>query len=131
LILSMDLLKENGSKRFWVYPCMGSDLGDLTGLSREEIKRRIQEIWPQRDSSFDARTLITFRDRIEVGDIIVAYKKDNIVAMIGEVVSNYYFDDKNRIGDPNGEIGYANQREVRWWEEPRNFSRTFLPETTK
>jgi len=103
--------------------------GDISDLTREEIMEISQKKHhrsPQKSLS-DASQLITFRDKINKGDIVIAYKRNNIVAMIGEIESDYYFDNKNKVGNPAGHVGYANQRKVRWWEKPRNFNRSYLP----
>jgi 5-methylcytosine-specific restriction endonuclease McrBC GTP-binding regulatory subunit McrB len=104
-------------------------LGDIRSLTKEEIMKISQKKWgtSRIESEKIAGQLITFRDKINEGDIIIAYRKNNIVAMIGEVEGDYYFDDKNKVGNPDGDIGYANQRKVKWWEAPRNFHRSRLP----
>jgi len=106
-----------------------TEFGVISGLTKEEIMEISQRKWgrtrPQ--SLADATQLIAFRDEIDKGDVIIAYRKNNIVAMIGEVESDYYFDDKNKVGNPEGDIGYANHRKVKWWEKPRNFHRSYLP----
>jgi 5-methylcytosine-specific restriction endonuclease McrBC GTP-binding regulatory subunit McrB len=106
-----------------------TEFGDITNLTKEQIMEISQKKWrrTETESLTDAVQLIRFRDEIQKGDIIIAYRKNNIVAMIGEVVGDYYFDDKNVVGDPDGEVGYANQRKVKWWKEPRNFDRSHLP----
>ena len=106
-----------------------TDIGDLSGLTKEEIMQKSQEKWERtpQESVSDARQLITFRDEIGQGDIVIAYRTNNIVAMIGEIEGDYFFDDKNKVGNRDGDVGYANQRRVRWWEKPRNFNRSYLP----
>ncbi len=106
-----------------------SDFGNLKGLSKEEIKEISQDIWERTpaESASDASQLLMFRDDVDIGDIVLAYRTNNIVAMIGEVIGKYQFDEENKVGDPNGDVGYANQKEVSWWEKPRNFNRTLLP----
>jgi len=106
-----------------------TEFGDISNLTKEQIMKISQKKWrrTETESLTDAVQLIRFRDEIQKGDLIIAYKKNNIVAMIGEVVGDYYFNDKNVVGDPDGEVGYANQRKVKWWKEPRNFDRSHLP----
>jgi hypothetical protein len=110
-----------------------TDFGDLTGKTKEEIQQISQTEWGRTDqqSLRDANQLVTFRDKIHKGDLVIAYRTKNVVAMIGEIEGDYYFDDKNRVGNPGGELRYANQRKVVWWEKPRNFNRSHLPSPLK
>jgi len=110
-----------------------TDFGDLKNLTKEQIMEISRKKWRRTpaESLKDATQLICFRDEIAKGDLIIAYRKRNTVAMIGEVESDYYFDDKNLVGNPRGEVGYANQRKVKWWKEPRNFNRSYLPSPLK
>lgn len=48
--------------------------------------------------------------------------------MIGEVEKEYHFNDDNTVGDPKGEIGYAHQITVNWWDSPKDFNRNKLPD---
>ena len=70
---------------------------------------------------------LRFRDEIEEGDVVLAYAGSNRIALVGKVVGPHRFNDKNIVGDEEGEIGYPNQRRVKWWDKPRNFDRSFLP----
>ncbi len=105
-------------------------VGDLTGKSREEIKSIAKKKWNanEREAAKDASQLSMFRDDVKKGDIVLAYKRNNKVALVGEVVSGYIFNDRNKVGKPNGEIRYPQQVKVNWWEKPRNFHRSLLPE---
>ncbi len=98
----------------------------IAGKSKDEI---IQQLSNEGVSNpeWGASQLLTFRDEIQVGDIIIAYAPPNRVALIGEVRSGYIFNNKNEVGDPKGEISYPNQRKVEWWKSPRNFHRNLLP----
>ena len=106
-----------------------TELGDISGLTKGKIIETSQKKWQRtsQQSLSDANQLVTFRDKIGKGDIVIAYRKKNIVAMIGEIESDYYFDDENRVGNVDGGVGYANQRKVGWWAKPRNFNRSKLP----
>jgi len=72
-------------------------------------------------------TFLRFRDEIEEGDVVFAYAGNNRIALLGEVIGECRFNDKNIVGDEKGEIGYPNQRKMKWWSSPRNFDRSFLP----
>ena len=106
-----------------------SEFGDLRGLSYDDIKKKSKKRWKrtERESASDASQLIAFRDGISIGDIVLAYKLNNVVALVGEIIGGYKFNVKNAVGNLKGEIGYANQRKVKWWERPRDFDRHFLP----
>jgi predicted Mrr-cat superfamily restriction endonuclease len=106
-----------------------SEFGDLRGRTYDDIKQISKKQWKrtERESASDASQLIAFRDGVNRGDIVFAYKLNNTVALVGEIVSGYKFNTRNDVGDPKGEIGYANQRKVKWWGTPRNFDRHFLP----
>ena len=104
-------------------------LGNLKKLTYNEIKQRSKKLWDrtEREAASDASQLIMFRDEVNVGDIVFAYKGSNKVALVGEVIGDYRFNRRNKVGDPKGKIGYPNQRKVKWWDSPRNFDRHFLP----
>lgn len=106
-----------------------SEFGDLTNLTYDDLKQKSKKKWKrtERESASDASQLIAFRDEVNIGDIVFAYKLNNIVALVGEIAGRYKFNTKNSVGNPKGEIYYANQRKVKWWDTPRNFDRHFLP----
>jgi hypothetical protein len=105
-----------------------SEFGDLRGLSYDDIKgkskKRLKRT--EQESASDASQLIAFRDGIGNGDVVLAYKLNNVVALVGEITGGYRFNAKNAVGDLKGGIGYANQRKVKWWDSPKNFDRHFL-----
>ncbi|MEM2175603.1 MAG: hypothetical protein QXI58_08310 [Candidatus Micrarchaeia archaeon] len=101
----------------------------IAGKNKDEIKQMLIDEGIK-NPDWGASQLITFRDEIKVGDIILAYKANNIIALVGEVIGEYEFNTKNKVGKPKqegGEIDYPNQRKVYWWEKPRNFHRNLLP----
>jgi hypothetical protein len=106
-----------------------SEFDNLRGLTYDDIKQKSKKRWKrtERESASDASQLIAFRDEVSSGDVVFAYKLNNIVALVGEIISGYRFNTKNSVGDLKGKIGYANQRKVKWWDSPRNFDRHFLP----
>ena len=103
-------------------------VGDISRKSRGEIKEILRREWKysERKSANAASQLLKFRDEVDEGDIVFAYKGDNKVALIGEVDSGYKFNDRNKLGNSRG-FGYPHQRKVKWWDNPRNFDRSFLP----
>src|SRR6266516_1982962 len=93
-----------------------SSLGDIGSKTRQEIKDLIQEKWrsSEQESSRMTWELLTFRDRVKIGDTVIAYVRDNTVALVGEVVRSYEFNNRNKVGDKGGPVGYAHQIGVRW-----------------
>lgn len=106
-----------------------SELGDLTGLTYDEIKEKSKKLWKRTESQSakDASQLVLFRDGIDVGDVVFAYVGGNKVALVGKIIGNYKFYTKNNTGNLTGKIAYANQRKVEWWNKPKNFNRSYLP----
>lgn len=80
------------------------ELGDLTGVSDEELDRRIQERCKENERS-KARRVQMLRD-IPVGSRIVANQGKDSISGIGTVIGEYYF-------DPNDEK-QPHKRKVRW-----------------
>jgi len=109
---------------------VGFDVGDPTGKSRDELKELFINEWGMSEGEAAAATasLLRFRDEIDIGDIVLAYKRHGIVALVGEIIGAHEYNVKNVIGDPEGEIRYPNQRKVKWRDQPRNFDRSYLPE---
>jgi predicted Mrr-cat superfamily restriction endonuclease len=104
----------------------------IANKTKDEIKQTIineEELNPE-EAERAALQLITFRDKIEIGDIVFAYKTDNIIALVGEVTGDYEFNTKNNVGKPEeeGGLNHQHQRNVRWWDKPRNFNRSYLPQ---
>jgi hypothetical protein len=78
--------------------------------------------------SLDAHAVIA-RDlfgEMKRGDLVLAYSTGNTIALVGEVTSGWFRNEKNEVG-AKGEFEYANQRRVKWWSEPRDFNRWELP----
>jgi len=104
--------------------------GSMAGKTSDEIKQILIEEEASDSPDWGASQLTMFRDEIEVGDIVIAYRTKNMVALLGEVIGEYEFNNKNKVGKPEqegGEIDYPNQRKMRWWDKPRNFRRDLLP----
>jgi len=99
----------------------------IAGKNREEIiLMLVKEGFD--NPEWGASQLIMFRDELEVGDVVIAYRTKNIVALIGDVIGEYEFNCENKVGRPDGEVDYPNQKRVNWWEKPRNFHRNLLPD---
>ena len=90
------------------------------------IKKSMRKRWPlntkgQIDSA--ASHFLKFRDKIEKGNLILAYEGKNIVSAIGTVIGECEFNNNNIIGNYDGMISYPNQRRVKWEIHPRFFTR--------
>ena len=110
---------------------IGFDIGDLTGKNKDEIKGLFMKKWrgiSEPQAARYAGDYLAFRDKINPGDIVLAYAKRNKVALVGEIAGGHEYNKKNAAGDPKGEIRYPNQRRVKWWAWPRNFDRSYLPD---
>lgn len=69
------------------------------------------------------------RDRfgeIKRGDLVLAYSTGNTIALVGDVTSGWFRNEKNEVG-AKGKFEYANQRRVKWWSKTRDFDRRQLP----
>jgi hypothetical protein len=69
--------------------------------------------------------------RIKKGDLILAYAMGNRIAYVGEIENGKYMQThENIVGldKKDGGFGYPNQYKVKWYEKPRDFSRTDLPD---
>jgi len=68
--------------------------------------------------------------KIKKGDLILAYAGDNRIAYIGEIKDGEYIHtNKNIVGrdKDDGGFGYRNQKRVKWFDQPYDFSRHDLP----
>ncbi|MBI2986558.1 MAG: DUF91 domain-containing protein [Deltaproteobacteria bacterium] len=70
--------------------------------------------------------------KIKIGDIVIAYCKENTIAAVGICIGEYEYNDKNSVGRPGepdgGQFNYPNQKRVKWFETPTYFPRNELPE---
>jgi len=104
-------------------------LEDISKLTEREIKEEAKKKFPDQKNA--GITICKFKNEIQKGDIIIAYKRRNTVAAVGEVVGDYYYDTKDELGSPD-KLGYPHKRKVKWWGKPRMFDRRLLsPELSK
>jgi len=99
---------------------------DYEGI--REYRLRTKRAGDRRTAAIDARAFITFRDEVQIGDLIFAYVGNNIVGLVGEVTGKARFYTENGVGSPDGKFYYPNQRLVDWWPEPQMFERYELPD---
>jgi len=110
---------------------IGFDLGrSFTGMSKDEMRNAFIEEWGASDQQavLWTATVMSFMQDIKIGDVVLAYMGDNIVAAVGDVIGEYEYNTQNKVGDPDGEVGYPQQRKVRWWPSPKYFNRSYLPD---
>lgn len=103
-------------------------------MTRDEIKQRLKSSYARyrgrngRNPYRAADELLDFRDKVRIGDVVFAYKKENTVGLVGEVVGGYRYKRSNSTGSEDG-LDYANQRLARWWGPPFvDFDRSHLDE---
>jgi hypothetical protein len=107
---------------------VGWPIGNVKNRDKDEIKKLLKKAgYKKNEINYPASTLLRFRDNIHIGDIVFLYMGHNKVALVGEIKGNYKFNDKNDVGNLKEKIKYPHQREVKWWDSPRNFDRELLP----
>lgn len=97
-----------------------SKVGDISNMSKEEIRSQLQKeyVFTGMSLSSNLASLLTIKERISTGDIIVTADGPNV--SIGEVISEYYFNEEAAAQD------YGHQRDVNW--KLKNISRDAIPE---
>lgn len=97
-----------------------SKIGDISELSKDEIKDKLEQEYGYSGMALSGNltSLLTLKDRIQTGDLIVTADGPNI--SIGEVKSDYYFD------EAAAEEDYGHQRKVQWIL--KNIDRNEIPD---
>ena len=85
-----------------------SKTGDISNFSKEEVRDRLAEQYHYTGMALSGNltSLITLKDRISTGDLVVT--ADGPLLSIGEVTSEYYFDEEAAKED------YGHQRKMKW-----------------
>ncbi len=87
------------------------DWSDERFAGRAEIARAMREVGLRNadatESSPAVRMTDDFRNKLEIGDILIVSKGNSLVRAIGEVTGAYEF-------HPRGTPGYSHRRAVRW-----------------
>ena len=102
---------------------LGWGIGDLTNVSSEEIKRRIEEKFPN-DNKYKigiiSSQIIKFRYNIKKGDYVLSYNTSSRKFLLGKITSDYYFSTElDKIGENYKD--YNDTRNVIWLGEvPRD-----------
>lgn len=144
----LELSKTMKTKRYWIYApgknaemwdefyeqgIMGigwDELGDLRKFnSKEEITLKLQELEKTTGSKCnDATANHEFKEVLSIGDIVIAKKGINELLGLGEITSDYLFDE-NRIR-------FKSYRKVKWikkgnWKTDFSFAVKTLTDITK
>lgn len=108
---------------------MGWEIGDLTKVKNiDEIKDLIKKHFPEKKSgqiNIAASQISKFRFDFQKGDYVISYDPQNRVYIVGEIISDYIFDDKFYSDNP---LEYCDVRKVKWLGE---VERDILKTSTK
>lgn len=107
-------MKNNALSEEKPHVCIGwSAMGDLSDIStRDELGAKYDATWPgtkARKKGQDLGQVWRFVKEMQIGDYVVF--ADGDVCHIGQITSNYYFDNTPRV---NQDADYANARDVKW-----------------
>lgn len=108
---------------------IGWEIGDLTNVKdSDEIKQRLYESSPDKKEGWiniSASQISKFRFEFNKKDYVVSYDPQNRLYLIGEIISDYYFDSKFY---PENTLEYCDIRDVKWLGE---VERDILSTSTK
>lgn len=111
--------------------CLGWCLGDLKDKSEEDIKRLMQEHYPDESKntlSIASSQVIKFRYKIEKGDYVLSYNPSSRKYLVGEITSDYYYSEELENEGTDYIGGHNDMRDVKWLGE---ISRDKLSVSTK
>lgn len=101
---------------------LGWDLGDLTGKSKEDVKKIVDERYPHNNKNQNAiiaSQVYKFASEINVGDYVLSYNPSTRNYLLGEITSDYIYSDK--ISKNFEDDDYSDVRNVNWIDEiPRD-----------
>lgn len=104
--------------------CLGWCLGDLKDKSEEDIKRLMQEHYPDESKntlSIASSQVIKFRYKIEKGDYVLSYNPSSRKYLVGEITSDYYYSEELENEGIDYIGGHNDMRDVKWLGEiPRD-----------
>lgn len=97
---------------------IGWEIGDLTNVKDlDEIKNLIKKHQPEKKTgqiNNAASQINKFRFDFQKGDYVISYDPQNRVYNVGEITSDYIYDDKFYAENP---LEYCDVREVKWLGE--------------
>lgn len=97
--------------------CLGWCLGDLKDKSEEDIKRLMQENYPDESKntlSIASSQVIKFRHKIEKGDYVLSYNPSSRKYLVGEITSDYYYSEELENEGIDYIGGHNDMRNVKW-----------------
>ena len=68
-----------------------TEVGDLSGLDRDEIEERCRNIYPGQNAGRTASMLYRFAHEIEIGDVVITTIPPAAVVLIGRVTGDYTY----------------------------------------
>jgi restriction system protein len=97
---------------------IGWEIGDLSNLhDATEVKKLLKDKLPERKAgqiNIAASQISKFRFEFKIGDNIISYDPQNRVYSVGEIISDYFYDDKFF---PENPLEYCDSRKVKWLGE--------------
>jgi len=97
---------------------VGWHMDDISNMTGEEIEK--QASMRKYGNPKEAKhVLLRFRDKINIGDPVIAYKSLNTIVAVGRITSDYFYDNKDDLGSLQG-LWYCHKRKVNWREKPRS-----------
>lgn len=108
---------------------IGWEIGDLNKVKNlDEIKNLIKKHQPEKkvgQVNIAASQISKFRFNFKKGDYVISYDPQNRLYLVGEITSDYIYDDKFY---PENPLEYCDVREVKWLGEVK---RDILKTATK
>lgn len=94
---------------------IGWEIGDLSVVhDAAEIKKIVMDKYPEKKAGqigIAASQISKFRFEFQKGDNVVSYDPQNRIYLVGEIASDYFFDDKFYLENP---LEYCDNRNVNW-----------------
>jgi len=94
---------------------IGWEIGDISHIQdATEIKKLVRNKFPEKKTSqigMAASQISRFRFEFQKGDNVVSYDPQNRIYLVGEITSDYFFDDKFY---PENPLEYCDNRKVNW-----------------
>lgn len=110
---------------------IGWNLGDLKDKSVEDIKNLMAEKYPDESKyalAIASSQVIKFRHMIEKEDYVLSYNPSSRKYLVGEITSDYYYNEEMEKEEIDSIGGHNNTRDVKWLGE---VSRDNLSVSTK
>lgn len=102
---------------------VGTEIGDLNEVNNsDEIKKMLKDKFPEKKTgqinSWGSQ-ISKFRFEFKKGDYVISYNPQNRFYIVGEITSDYIYDDKFY---PENPLEYCDKREVKWLGEVKRDS---------